>query len=225
MVEITESPGWTRNARIGTDGRDRRLKIEVNGVKFVVVVYTPMEVVMKMIRFVSIVLLILSVVGCAGRRVSGLPGFVVSPPSSDDTFYGVGYGRQSTFQLSKTVAMTNARADVARQVETLIEAAVIVYAQESGEGNNTQALEFVESVTREITNAKLAGAIPERFEQDNEGGVWVLVSYPKSNLRDSAAELFVRNEAAAFAEFKAEEALEMLDRQLEKIQTKSEPVR
>ena len=136
-----------------------------------------------------------------------------------------GYGKQSTFQLSKTISMTNARADIARQIETSIQAAVVSYAQESGVDDNTQTIKFAESITREITNTKLSGATPERFEQDDDGGVWVLMSYPKNSMMEAAEELFARNEDAAFAEFKAAQALEMLDAQLMNNPTSSEPVR
>ena len=76
----------------------------------------------------------------------------LNPPLADDVIYGVGYGNQSKVALSKTVAETNARADIARQIETTIQASVTDYAQEAGVDDNTQVISFVESVTREITD-------------------------------------------------------------------------
>ena len=172
-----------------------------------------------------VVLTLFGMMSCGSKKVSGLPDFVLNPPTADDAFYGVGYGKQSTFQMSKTISMTNARADIARQIETSIQAAVVSYAQEAGVDGNTQTIAFAESITREITNTTLSGATPTRFEQDAEGGVWVLMSYPKSNMLKAAEEAFVRNEDAAFAEFKADQAMKMLDAQLANNPTQSQPVK
>ena len=60
-----------------------------------------------------------------------------------------------------------------------------------------------------------------------DGGVWVLMVYGKEALVDSFEEVakeFERNEDAAFAEFKAGQALEKLDYQLANNPTVSKPV-
>jgi len=179
-------------------------------------------------RFSLIIIAVLAVVlvmSCASGKVGGLPDFVMNPPVATDVIYGVGYGKQSTFALSRTVAQTNARADIARQVETTIQSAVTSYAQEAGVEGDTQTIQFLETVTKEITDQTLSGATPVRMEQDNEGGVWVLMQYPKQALIDAAEQSFQRNEAAAFAEFKASQALDRLNRELEDNPTQSEPVK
>ncbi|MDC7227330.1 MAG: LPP20 family lipoprotein [Spirochaetales bacterium] len=179
-------------------------------------------------RFILTALVLASVLlvfSCGSGKVAGVPDFVLNPPIADDVIYGVGYGNQSKLALSKTVAETNARADIARQIETTIQASVTDYAQEAGVDDGTQVISFVESVTREITDTKLSGAKPVKFEQDNDGGIWVLMQLDKAELRAAAEEAFVRNEDAAFAEFKAAQALDRLDYQLENNPTVSEPVR
>ena len=180
---------------------------------------------MKRISMVLLVLLsVLLVFSCASEKVSDLPDFVLNPPVADDVIYGVGYGKQSKFSLSLTVAETNARADIARQIETTIQASVTDYAQEAGVDDNTQVINFVETITREITDKKLSGATPVSREQDNEGGVWVLMQLDKAEMVLAAEEAFKRNEDAAFAEFKAAQAIEKLDYQLQNNPTVSEPV-
>ncbi len=181
---------------------------------------------MKKIRIIVLaVLAALLVFSCASNKVAGVPDFVLNPPMADDVIYGVGYGNQSKLSLSKTVAETNARADIARQIETTIQASVTDYAQEAGVDDNTQLISFVESITREITDKKLSGAKPVRFEQDDDGGIWVLMQLDKAEMVAAASEAFQRNEDAAFAEFKAAQALEKLDYQLQNNPTVSEPVK
>ncbi len=157
---------------------------------------------------------------------SGLPDFVLNPPMATDAIYGVGFAKQSTMALSIKVAETNARADIASQIETTIQEAITAYAQEAGVDENTQLISFVETITRQITDTTLSGATPKSRVPMDDGGVWVLMVYGKDALIDSfedVAEGFERNEDAAFAEFKAAQAIEKLDYQLANNPTVSTP--
>jgi hypothetical protein len=143
-----------------------------------------------------------------------IPDFYLSPPMSKDFIYGVGEARMSTLSLSRTAALSRARDDIARQVQVLVKSAVSDYAQQAGEGSNQQALQFVETVSRQIASVTLSGTRTERMEPSRDGTVYALVSYPLSNMRDAARTEFTRNEGAAFAEFKADEALDRLDQEI-----------
>jgi hypothetical protein len=189
---------------------------------------------MKVIKvFLILVVVALIFAGCASapeeepvKEPSELPDFVLNPPIATDAIYGVGYGKQSNAALSLKVAETNARVDIANQVETTVQAAVTSYAQEAGEGDNTQVIQFAESIARQITDFKLKGAVTVRREQVADGGWWVMIMYPKDAFKDdfdAVANDFIRNEAAAFAEFKADQALQALDHQLENNPTVSTP--
>jgi hypothetical protein len=159
-------------------------------------------------------------------KKSGLPDFVLNPPMATDAIYGVGFAKQSTMALSIKVAETNARADIASQIETTIQEAITAYAQEAGVDENTQLISFVETITRQITDTTLSGATPKSRVPMDDGGVWILMVYSKNALIDSFEEVaagFERNEDAAFAEFKAAQALEKLDYQLANNPTVSTP--
>ncbi len=159
---------------------------------------------------------------------SGLPDFVINPPLATDAIYGVGYAKQSTMALSIKVAKTNARADIASQIQTTIQEAITSYAQEAGVDDNKQLISFVETITRQITDQTLSGAAPKSLQPMDDGGVWVLMVYGKEALKDSfkdVAEGFERNEDAAFAEFKASQAIDKLDYQLANNPTVSTPTK
>ena len=190
---------------------------------------------MKKITIVLLVVMVaLFVMSCASApakvvepKKSNLPDFVLNPPMATDAIYGVGYAKQSTMALSIKVAETNARADIASQIETTIQEAITAYAQEAGVDDNTQLISFVETITRQITDTTLSGATPQSRSPMDDGGVWVLMVYGKEALIDSfedVAKEFERNEDAAFAEFKAAQALEKLDYQLTNNPTVSSPV-
>lgn len=183
-----------------------------------------------------IVMVVLFAISCASApapaqvvepKKSNLPDFVLNPPMATDAIYGVGYAKQSSMALSIKVAETNARADIASQIETTIQEAITAYAQEAGVDDNTQLISFVETITRQITDTTLSGATPQSRAPMDDGGVWVLMVYGKDSLIDSfedVAKEFERNEDAAFAEFKAASALEKLDYQLANNPTVSKPV-
>ena len=189
---------------------------------------------MKKITIALLVVMVaLFAVSCASApaqvepKKSNLPDFVLNPPIATDAIYGVGYAKQSSMALSIKVAETNARADIASQIETTIQEAITAYAQEAGVDENTQLISFVETITRQITDTTLSGATPKSRVPMDDGGVWVLMVYGKDSLIDSfedVAKEFERNEDAAFAEFKAASALEKLDYQLANNPTVSKPV-
>ena len=159
---------------------------------------------------------------------SDLPDFVINPPMATDAIYGVGYGKQSTPALSIRIAETNARADLAAQLETTIQSAVVSYMQEAGVGDETQTIQFAESITRQVTDQTLQGTRTVERAPMADGGWWIMVALDQNSLKaafEQQAQAFERSEEAAFAEFKADQALQRLDHQLRNEPTQSSPVR
>jgi hypothetical protein len=72
-----------------------------------------------------------------------------------------------------------------------------------------------EDVSRQITNMDVSGARPIKRWSAPDGTWWYLVEYKKSDAKSSVASL-LGNQEAAFAQFKAQQALDMLDAQLSK---------
>lgn len=143
-----------------------------------------------------------------------VPEFFLNPPKSESKIYGVGTAKMARLDLSRKMAVSRARDDIAFQVRTQVESSVIDYAQESGAEENSQLLSFVETVSRQIANTTLQGTQLEEVGTSEGGTVYILVSFPRSHVLKSASQIFSRNEDAAFAEFKAKEALKKLDAKL-----------
>lgn len=169
----------------------------------------------KTVLLATAVLLIVSCATGPGVNKREIPSFYLNPPTSKDYIYGVGEAHLSTLSLSRTTALSRARDDVARQVQVAVRNAITDYAQQAGEGDNQQTIQFVETVSRQIVNVTLSGVRTEKIEPASDGTVYALVSYPVANLQEVASREFSRNEATAFAEFKANEALKRLDAELE----------
>ena len=189
-----------------------------------------------MIKKMSIVLLIVLisfVISCAskpktdataeGQTLEDTPKFFLIPPTADDAFYGVGSAKMSSKDMSRTMALSRARDDIARQADLQIKNAITDYAQEAGV-NSVQTINFVETVSRQIADTKLSGAKAIEMYAAKDGTIYALVEYKIQNFTQDAAEIFKRNEEAAFSEFKAAQALERLNFELKNNPTKSQPV-
>ncbi len=191
-----------------------------------------------MTRKLLIILIVLTVVfaaGCASKPdsksasepksqvLADVPQFFLMPPTAEDAFYGVGVAKMSSLDMSRTMAISRARDDIARQVSLQVKNAITDYAQEAGV-DSTQSIKFVETVSRQIADTKLQGAKPKEMYAAKDGTIYALVEYRMSNFKADAEEVFKRNEEAAFSEFKASQALDKLNFELTNNPTKSSPV-
>jgi len=143
------------------------------------------------------------------------PDWFLNPPQADDAIYGIGTAKMSDLARSRNVATSRARNDIAFQMNAQIQAAITDYAQESGVDDNNQVINFVETISRQTTETTLQGTRQEEAYVAQDGTVFILVSFPKNNFLQASQEAFQRNEDAAFAEFKAQQALDRLDAQMQ----------
>ena len=155
--------------------------------------------------------------------MADVPQFFLMPPTAEDAFYGVGVAKMSSLDMSRTMSISRARDDIARQVSLQVKNAITDYAQEAG-ADSTQSIKFVETVSRQIAETKLQGAKPKEMYAAKDGTIYALVEYRLDNFKTDAEEVFKRNEEAAFSEFKAAQALEKLNFELNSNPTKSSPV-
>jgi hypothetical protein len=140
------------------------------------------------------------------------------PP--EDALWGIGSAKQSSSQLAMNTAEARARTSVARQLNTKVDAMFTDYMRDAGTTGSQTALSLQEDVSRQITSMQLNGARPIRRWQAPDGAWWYLVEYKLSDAKAALAPLFT-SEEALYAEFKADEALKLLDDHLAK---KEKPV-
>jgi len=135
------------------------------------------------------------------------------PP--EDVLWGIGIAKQSSPSMSMTTAEARARVAVARQLNTKVQAMFTDYNLDAGRTGNQANASMQEDVSRQITNMDVSGARPVKRWQAPDGTWWYLVELKKSDARQKVASI-LGNEEAAFAQFKAQQALQMLDAQLAK---------
>jgi hypothetical protein len=135
------------------------------------------------------------------------------PP--EDVLWGIGTAKQSSAQMSMTTAEARARVAIARQLSTKVQAMFTDYNLDAGNVDNQANASMQEDVSRQVTNMDVSGARPVKRWEAPDGTWWYLVEFKKSDARSSVASI-LGNEEAAFAQFKAQQALQMLDAQLAK---------
>jgi hypothetical protein len=139
---------------------------------------------------------------------------------SDDLYYVVGDGR---IGMSKTAQQGTARTDGLAKVSQWKSAVVADtmknYLEEGGTIGNTQTLVYFQQATITRSNANLSGFDLVEYWVDADNVYHGLFSYPKNDVKkdfQTTVSEFQRNQTAAFAEFKAQEAFRLLETQLDK---------
>jgi hypothetical protein len=149
----------------------------------------------------------------AGNTADLPPWINEFPPS--DVLWGIGTAKQSSESMSMTTAEARARTAVARQLETKVQAMFTDYNLDAGNVRNQANASMQEDVSRQITNIDLSGAVPKQRWKAKDGTWWYLVELNKAEAKNKVASI-LGNQEAAFAQFKAQQALQMLDAQLAK---------
>jgi predicted small lipoprotein YifL len=124
---------------------------------------------------------VLAPVGLGG----GVPEFINEAyiNASEDVLIGIGTYKigadVSKMSTGMTFAQTRARADIARQLQSIIKNMITDYTATS-ELDPDASLSFQESVTQALAKADLKGAKVVKQQTDSNGLLWVVMEYSKS---------------------------------------------
>ena len=172
------------------------------------------------VLFISIIaiLMMVSCTSTKGSEVSSLSENWWDNPPADtaDIHFEIGYASGSSLQISRDWAKANANTALAQYVSNAIDAIVTTYVSDAGEvskdGNNMQALQAFESVSKQRAQATLTG-VTYKYQSMPDGGVYVLASLPigplAEELKATVTESFVKNQAS-------EEANKMMNAAIDK---------
>jgi hypothetical protein len=183
---------------------------------------------MKKIGVVLICLLTVLAAGCKSvppdTRVSdpNIPEWLNDFPP-EDVLWGIGSAKQSTDNMSLTMAEARARQNVANQLNVEAQGMITDYARDAGTINDQTSLALAETVSRQVTQATLTGVTPITRWRAPNGTWWFRVQLKKSDAAQAVAEI-IDNEAARYAEFKTMEALKLMDDQLAKKNDRPVPI-
>jgi len=172
----------------------------------------------KLFLVFSLIAAVLMVMACGStpkdKGPTTKPNWINDIPP-DDVIWGIGVAKQSNTNMSMTTAEARARTAIARQLNTKVQAMFTDYNLDAGNAKNQASTSLQEDVSRQITNLDVSGARPIKKWEAQDGTWWYLVEIKKSDARNSVSSI-LGNEEAAYAQFKAKQALDMLDVQLKK---------
>ncbi|MDR0584133.1 MAG: LPP20 family lipoprotein [Treponema sp.] len=123
--------------------------------------------------------------GPLGRGLSGVPSFVNDAylNASEDVLIGIGTYKigndMSKMGTGKTFGETRARADISRQLQTIVKDMTVDYTATS-EIDPEAALSFQETITQNLSKSTLRGARTIKMDTDGNGLLWVVMEYSKS---------------------------------------------
>ncbi|NLM00053.1 MAG: hypothetical protein GX220_01170 [Treponema sp.] len=174
----------------------------------------------KTLGILCLLLIAFTIIGCGskpakeqvilGKDGTPRPDWVkIMSKAGTDIHYEVGYGKLSNFATSQKKAESDGRNKIALWIQADVNSVLKTYTQDSGIGDQRELIEFMEEVSMQTAKASISGATIEDNWEDKEGGVYVLMSYDVNKAAvnfENQLKSYQRNESAAFAEFKAQEA-------------------
>ena len=186
---------------------------------------------MKKIAVVIMALfLVMAFLGCKSspppapaqeRNVPGsFPEFVKKAVRNapEDALLGIGTAKLASLSQSRTVASTRARAEISRQLNTMVQDMVRDY-QASSEVDPAAAISFQENMTVSLSKSTLTGSRIVDEDRDEDGNVWCVVLLDKAsvvneiNQAQAAARLAVPAMASFNAEARMNEAFDRVSNQ------------
>ncbi|MBI88994.1 MAG: hypothetical protein CMG60_02815 [Candidatus Marinimicrobia bacterium] len=153
--------------------------------------------------------------GCSSSKPQanlpkGYPDWYLNPPKSDKFIYGVGQAKKQNPSMAKKVAANRARGEISQAVSAKVSTMIKDFMQESGIGENAQALEFNEAVTKTVSSNVLNGSTISKIEQSKDGTIFVLIEMSTEEMKKEAVKAAQNNEAL-FNEFKARQGFSELE--------------
>ena len=183
----------------------------------------------KMLKFSVLLLAAVMMVSCAttgggsgssGRKVpSGFPQFVKDAIKNqpEDALVGVGNAKMSTLSMSRTVSSTRARAEISRQMNTMMKDMVRDYTAGS-EVDPSATVAFQENITVALSKSQLRGAVVADQDVDEQGQVWTVVMLSKASTiaEINQAQAMAKLAVPAMASFNAEDRMNKAFEQIAK---------
>ena len=177
---------------------------------------------MKQKSILLVPLTFLLLYGCAGtgsgsteeRGSSDAPSWFLMPPTSENSLYGVGQAKKQNPSLAKQTATARARTEISQAVNVKVASMLKDFMQESGVGENAQILEFSQSVTKQVTDNSLQGAVIKEAYAAKDGTIFILVEYSLDSVRKDIVNA-AKREKTLYNEFKAQQSFDELEKSLQ----------
>jgi hypothetical protein len=147
----------------------------------------------------------------SGRTINGnIPKSIVETIKNvpEDALIGIGTANMASLNQSRTISATRARAELSRQMDSIIRDMVRDYTAGS-EVDHSAVLSFQENITVALSGSRLVGSAIVLEDQDDKGNYWTAVMLNKngvvSEINQAVSQAKLR--VPAMASFDAEERM------------------
>lgn len=151
--------------------------------------------------------------------IENIPEWYLNPPQTEDAFHGVGDAVKMSKSLAKQSAKARAWNEVAIAIEVIVINRLKNFMQESGVGDNAEALEFTESVSEQVVSQALESCTIIKRAVIPEGDsyhAYALARYELNSLVKINLDA-VRKKKALYNEAKANLSFEDLEKEIQKL--------
>ena len=154
---------------------------------------------------------------CGSKNVDkgDAPDWYLNPPKDKNIIYGTGASQKmASMEFAKKVADDNARQAIAATIQTSVQSMLRQYMQQSGTMEQARALQFAESVSKNVVDVSLTGSTISKREI--KGGMCFSLAEMSKDSINNALLSAARDAAAEYTELKAKEAFEGLEKEVNK---------
>jgi competence protein ComGC len=178
-----------------------------------------MKKVLILTLLIPLALLLLDCGGKPKADIKDIPDWYLNPPKAKDKIYGTGDGAKHTMALAKETADSRARDDIARQIAVQVSTMLEGFMQESGLGEDAEALEFVENVSKHVTDVELIGCKISKRVVKEERELYHVYSLAECELENLVQETLeeARRQKSLYNEAKAKIGFEELEKEIQKL--------
>lgn len=182
----------------------------------------------KLLIVAMLIPLAVMLMSCGGgkpkAKMSDIPEWYLNPPMAEDAIYEAGDAAKQSMGLAKEAADARARDAIARAIEVKVSNMLKNFMQESGIGEEAEALEFTSSVSKQVANTVLRGARIVKREMKTEGSMYHAYSLAEYNLNSLIQETVneARKAKALYNEAKANLSFDELENEIQKLESVGE---
>lgn len=167
--------------------------------------------------------LALFLMNCGGKpkaKLNDIPDWYLNPPQAEDAILEAGDAVKHSMGLAKEAADARARDAIARTIEVKVNSMFKNFMQESGVGEEAEALEFTSSVSKQITANVLRGVRITQRDMRPEGNMYHAYSLAQYDLNSLVQESLnaARKQKALYNEAKANLSFQELEKEIEKLE-------
>ena len=181
----------------------------------------------KLLSLFVIVISALLLLSCGGPKqadMEDIPEWYLNPPQKEDAIFEAGDAAKKSMAMAKEAADARARDAIARTIEIKVESMFKNFMQESGVGEEAEALEFTSSVSKQVANKVLRGCKIDERAMKTEGELYHAYSLAKYDLNSLIQETLkeAKHQKALYNEAKANMSFDELEKEIEDLESVKE---